>query len=59
MEIFYTPNRAWLGDVIPYAENGLFYLYYINLFSVIFFAPPPAADAAFALDISPNLLSPT
>ena len=30
MEIFYTPNRAWLGDVIPYAENGLFYLYYLN-----------------------------
>lgn len=30
MEILYTPNRAWLGDVIPYAENGLFYLYYLN-----------------------------
>lgn len=30
MSIFFTPDRAWLGDVIPYAENGKYYLYYLN-----------------------------
>lgn len=29
-KIFYQPKGAWLGDVIPYVENDIFYLFYLN-----------------------------
>lgn len=28
--IFYKPDTSWAGDIIPYFENGTFYLYYLN-----------------------------
>lgn len=28
--LFYKPDEAWVGDVIPYFENGDFYLYYLR-----------------------------
>lgn len=27
---FYKPKNAWAGDIIPYFENGIFYLYYLR-----------------------------
>ena len=29
-EFFYRPNRAWVGDVIPYYEDGEFKLFYLH-----------------------------
>lgn len=28
--IFYKPDTSWAGDIIPYVEHGIFYLYYLN-----------------------------
>ncbi len=28
--IFYKPDTSWAGDIIPYFEHGIFYLYYLN-----------------------------
>ncbi|MEV4737453.1 MULTISPECIES: glycoside hydrolase [unclassified Microbacterium] len=27
---FYQPHRAWVGDVIPWQEEGVFHLYYLH-----------------------------
>lgn len=29
-KIFRKPNDAWVGDLIPYYENGVFYIYYLH-----------------------------
>lgn len=29
-KIFYQPENAWMGDFIPYYENGTYYLYYLH-----------------------------
>ncbi|MEE8736181.1 hypothetical protein [Bifidobacterium subtile] len=28
-KLFYKPDKGWVGDVIPYCENGIFYLFYL------------------------------
>lgn len=28
--VFYQPKDAWVGDVIPYCENGTYYAYYLH-----------------------------
>ena len=30
MQLFYTPDHARVGDVIPYYENGEFKLFYLK-----------------------------
>ena len=30
MQLFYTPDHARVGDVIPYYENGEFQLFYLK-----------------------------
>lgn len=30
MSLFYRPEKAWVGDLIPYYENGTFYAYYLH-----------------------------
>ncbi|WP_315973794.1 hypothetical protein [Glutamicibacter sp. M10] len=27
---FYQPNDAWVGDVIPWQEDGVFHLFYLH-----------------------------
>lgn len=29
MTVFYKPEEGWVGDVIPYSENGILYLFYL------------------------------
>ena len=31
MQLFYTPQHARVGDVIPYYEDGKFHLFYYKL----------------------------
>lgn len=28
--LFFKPDRAWVGDLIPYYENGTYYAYYLH-----------------------------
>ena len=28
--LFYRPENAWVGDLIPYYENGMFYAFYLH-----------------------------
>ena len=28
--IFFRPKDSYVGDVIPYYENGVYYLYFLN-----------------------------
>ncbi|RII35441.1 DUF4975 domain-containing protein [Clostridium chromiireducens] len=28
--LFYKPKDAWVGDCIPYYENGIYYIYYLH-----------------------------
>ena len=35
MQLFYTPDHARVGDVIPYYENGEFKLFGILILEVI------------------------
>lgn len=40
MQLFYTPQHARVGDVIPYYEDGKFHLFYLKNsidFSVSFY----------------------
>ena len=40
MQLFYTPDHARVGDVIPYYENGEFQLFYLknwNLFLKVYY----------------------
>ena len=30
MQLFYTPQHARVGDVIPYYEDGKFHLFYLK-----------------------------
>ncbi|AXG40579.1 DUF4975 domain-containing protein (plasmid) [Enterococcus gilvus] len=30
MSLFYRPENAWVGDLIPYYEEGTFYAYYLH-----------------------------
>lgn len=30
MSLFYRPENAWVGDLIPYYEDGTFYAYYLH-----------------------------
>ena len=30
MSLFYQPENAWVGDLIPYYEAGVFYAYYLH-----------------------------
>lgn len=32
MQLFYTPQHARVGDVIPYYEDGKFHLFYLKNF---------------------------
>ena len=29
-KIFYKPENAWVGDLIPYYENGIYYAFYLH-----------------------------
>lgn len=29
-KVFYQPDGAWVGDLIPYYENGIYYLFYLH-----------------------------
>lgn len=31
MQLFYTPQHARVGDVIPYYEDGKFHLFYLKI----------------------------
>lgn len=31
MQLFYTPQHARVGDVIPYYEDGKFHLFYFKM----------------------------
>lgn len=29
-KLFFKPDHAWVGDLIPYYENGTYYAYYLH-----------------------------
>ena len=29
-KLFFKPDNAWVGDLIPYYEDGTYYAYYLH-----------------------------
>ena len=29
-DLFYRPEQAWVGDLIPYYEDGIYYGFYLH-----------------------------
>lgn len=29
-KVFFRPGQSYVGDVIPYYENGVYYLFFLN-----------------------------
>ena len=48
--LFYKPENAWVGDLIPYYENGTYYGFYLH--------DPRIRDKEYAEDTTWHLTTP-
>ena len=46
--LFYKPENAWVGDLIPYYENGTYYGFYLH--------DPRIRDKEYAEDTTWHLI---
>ena len=47
MQLFYTPDHARVGDVIPYYENGEFKLFYLKKSGILILEVIKRMDGIF------------